>query len=129
MTLPARVNRHEHQNRVTPYVRRGPTGAVSGGFWEITSASHIDWPQQSRLLEIVDNRNGTISIFGTAIDHAAPPSPDGRKLDSVARLAAISRELSFNDPDAANGEDGTLDARGGPQDRNAELLLRDPFAP
>ena len=30
-----------------------------GGFWQVTTASHIDWPQQSRLLDLVDNGDGT----------------------------------------------------------------------
>ena len=45
---------------------------------------------------------------------------------SSQRLASISRELAFNDPDAENGEDGHDDARGGDGDRNVELIVRDP---
>ena len=45
--------------------------AQAGGFWEIETASEIDWPIQSRLIELMDNRDGTLSIFGTLIDHAA----------------------------------------------------------
>jgi hypothetical protein len=45
---------------------------------------------------------------------------------SAKRLASISRELSYNDPDAENGEDGRGDARGGEGDRNVELVVRDP---
>ena len=44
----------------------------------------------------------------------------GREPPTPAQLASISRELSFNDPDASNGEDGHPDARGarrGPQRR------------
>lgn len=125
----AMVVGHEHENRVVAYERRDAASAVVGGFWELTTASHIDWPQQSRVIEIVDNRDGTLSLFGTILDHSAPPVPEGKRLDAVGRLASIARELSFNDPDARNGEDGTADARGAPEDRNVELLLRHPFAP
>jgi hypothetical protein len=129
---------HEHQNRIKPFPRSGvpndPSGRVTGGFWEIVTASHIDWPQQSRLLDLVDNHDGTLSIFGTLLDHSAPPEPGGAPPSdglgaagwSPQRLASISRELAYNDPDADNGEDGHPDARGGPKDRNVELLVRDP---
>ena len=120
------VNGHEHANRVTPYERESGTGPVAGGFWEINTASHIDWPQQSRVLDILDNRDGTLSIVSTILDHAAAPQPgDGVVGDSVKRLASISRELSHNDPDGQTGEDRG-DARGAPADRNVELVVRDP---
>jgi len=45
----------------------------------------------------------------------------------VSRLASISRELSYNDPDADNGEDGRPDKRAIRLDRNTELLVRDPY--
>jgi hypothetical protein len=106
---------HEHDNRVKPYPREG----AQGGFWQVITASHIDWAQQSRLIELVDNRDGTLSLFGTILDHAAAPEARG--------LASISRELAFNDPDASNGEDGTPDRRGAPGDRNVELLVHDPY--
>ena len=82
-------------------------------------------------------RDGNLSIFGTIVDHGGPPNPGGAPAPadgqgstgvSLSRLAAISRELSFNDPDANNGEDGRPDRRGGRDDRNVELLVRDPYA-
>ena len=39
------VNGHTHINEVTAHAR-GPDAAVAGGFFEITTASLIDWPQQ-----------------------------------------------------------------------------------
>jgi hypothetical protein len=72
----------------------------------------------------VDNGDGSLSIWGTLLDHAAPPVPGNG--DGPEALASISRELAFNDPDADNGEDGHPDARGGEQDRNVELVVRDP---
>ena len=47
------VNGHTHVNRVTPYRR-----ADGSGFWEGNTASHVDWPSQARLVELVDNRDG-----------------------------------------------------------------------
>ena len=61
------VNGHTHKNTVLAHTR--PEG---GGLWEINTASHIDWPQQSRLIEICDNGDGTLSIFTTMVDHAGP---------------------------------------------------------
>jgi len=127
---------HEHINRIVPNERRTAQGQLDGGFWEITTASHIDWPQQSRVLDIVDNRDGNLSIFGTIIDQNAPQNPggappsDGAGMSGkgVTRLASISRELSYNDPDSNNGEDGRSDALGSRKDRNVELLLRNPYA-
>jgi len=114
---------HTHENRIEA-VRRG--GDRPGGFWAIESASEIDWPIQSRLLEIMDNRDGTLSIFGTLIDHGASlatPAP-GTPAASFGpeALAALGREFSYNDPQVGV-ENG---AEGRPQDRNVELLLADP---
>ena len=113
--LIAWVNGHTHRNRITPHAR--PDG--SGGFWEINTASHIDYPQQSRLVEVADNGDGTLSIFTTIVDHVGPADYRG-DLGSTVSLAGLSRELSVNDPHAK------LDAAGTPTDRNTELLLGKP---
>ena len=63
------VNGHTHTNNIWAHKRAG-----GGGFWEINTASHIDWPQQSRLLEVTNNRDDTLSIFATMVDHGAPLS-------------------------------------------------------
>ena len=117
------VNGHTHRNTVTPY---GRAAGPPGGFWEINTAAHIDWPQQSRVIEIVDNRNGTLSVFGTLLDHAAPQHYGSAPRDPLT-LASLSRELGANDwqnaaPTAT--EDGR---RGAVEDRNVELLLPAPF--
>jgi len=95
--------------------------AVRGGFWELNTAAHIDWPQQSRIVEVVDNRDGTLSVFGTIVDHAGPAS-SGRSPSRPLALASLSRELSAND-----WQDRTDDRRGGVNDRNVELVLPAPF--
>jgi metallophosphoesterase (TIGR03767 family) len=120
------VNGHTHRNTVTPYARPAG-GPFPGGLWEVNTAAHIDWPQQSRIVELVDNGDGTISIFGTVVDTAAAESNRGR-LDSPLALAALSRELAGNDWQSrarpVPGEDGR---RGAAHDRNVELLLPAPF--
>jgi metallophosphoesterase (TIGR03767 family) len=119
------VNGHTHRNDVEPHAR--PAGyAVGGGFWEINTASHVDWPQQSRVVELVDNADGTLSIFGTIVDHAAPTSWPASP-SAPLELAALARELAVNDPQRP-AETGTTDGRRGtPLDRNVELVLARPF--
>lgn len=95
------VNGHTHDNVVVP--REGP-------FWDIGTAAHIDWPSQSRLIEVLDNRDGTLSLFATMVDHADDD------------IASFARELMGNDPQRGFGT-GT----GSSTDRNTELLLPHPF--
>jgi len=110
------VNGHTHTNEI--FVHKTATGA--GGFWEINTASHIDFPQQSRLLELVDNKDGTLSIFATMVDHAGPLSNKGAINDPVS-LAGLARELAANDPQGrAAGREGAK------ADRNVELLTPKP---
>lgn len=121
---------HSHRNRITPYPRAG-----GGGFWEIVTSAHTDWPQQSRIFDLHDNHDGTLSLTTKVIEHTSPPRPGrstrsrGRLLSTkqVSRLASIARELSFNDPQAENGEDGSPDRRGTKLDRNVELLVPNPY--
>jgi metallophosphoesterase (TIGR03767 family) len=120
------VNGHTHRNTVTPYARSRHAKAP-GGFWEINTAAHVDWPQQARTVELVDNRNGTLSIFGTIIDHVAPTSY-GKHPKSPLELASLSRELGANDwQERTRPEDGQDGRRGRLEDRNVELLLPAPF--
>ena len=124
----AYVAGHTHENRITAVKRGTGSGAAARGFWEIETASEIDWPIQSRLIELMDNRDGTLSIFGTLIDHAATlatPTPGTSAAGfGPDTLAALAREFAYNDPQVGV-EDG---AEGRPQDRNVELLLDDPRA-
>jgi metallophosphoesterase (TIGR03767 family) len=123
------VNGHTHVNSVTAR-RRASGAAVPGGFWEVNTASHIDFPQQARIVELADNHDGTVSIFGTIVDSAAPLAVPA-SLDSPAGLAALSRELAVNDwqeRPAAAGAAGQPDGRRGKvEDRNVELIVRAPF--
>ena len=111
------LNGHTHINTLTPHLREGGVG----GFWEITTASCVDFPQQQQLVELIDNRDGTLSIFVTALDHAAPPTWTPGDLTQVG-LASLSRELSAN----AWLADPALRA-GSPLDRNVELVMPAPF--
>lgn len=112
------VNGHTHNNEIWAHTRADG----SGGFWEINTASHIDFPQQARIIEIADNEDGTWSIFTTILDHAAPPGFDG-DLSNPLSLAALAREISANDP-----QHPETDHIGTPADRNTELLVTSPLA-
>lgn len=113
------LNGHVHRNVITPHRVQGR----SGGFWEVTTASHIDWPQQARSIELADNRDGTLSIFATLIDSAAAAGWNGG-LDSPLELASLSRDLAANDPDRWDRPRASaLRYRGARADRNTELVL------
>ncbi|WP_326690369.1 TIGR03767 family metallophosphoesterase [Streptomyces sp. NBC_01795] len=103
------INGHSHLNRITAH----------GSFWEISTASHVDFPQLARAIELVDNRDGTLSLFTTLIESAAPHRTDFSDLSQTG-LASLYRELACNSPGART------DLAGGEADRNTELLLRKP---
>ncbi|MGO9902800.1 MAG: metallophosphoesterase family protein [Solirubrobacteraceae bacterium] len=94
---------HTHRNRITPR----PSSA--GGYWQIETASLIDYPQQARALRLLATADGGVALQTWMLDHVFPGS-----------LGLISRELSY------------LDAQGGrPQgfagdrlDRNVVLYRR-----
>jgi metallophosphoesterase (TIGR03767 family) len=125
MTNAAGIGR-THRNTVIPY-RRAAGAAIPGGFWEVNTAAHVDWPQQSRVVELVDNRNGTLSVFGTLIDHAAPRHYGSAPSDPLA-LASLSRELGANDWQNAAPTPTEDGRRGAVEDRNVELLVPAPFS-
>jgi hypothetical protein len=108
------LNGHVHRHAVRPHP--GP----AGGFWEVTTAAVMDWPCQARLVEVLENPDGTLSVVCTVLDSAAPLRATG--LDDVLDLAAWHRELAANDPTSVGG----TAARGIATDRNVELVLPDP---
>ena len=110
---------HSHVNDVTPYAKGG------GGFWVVRTSAEADWPHQDRLVEIMDNRDETLSIFGTLLDNAAPitaPGPE-RSVGAMTpdELASLGRTFGYNDPDSGGGT-----GEGQADDNNVELLVSDP---
>ncbi len=101
---------HGHNNVVRP---EPGTSAAAPGYWEVETSSLIDYPQESRIIEIADNGDGTGEIFATMVNHN---SPDGS-------LTATSRSLSLED---IQDDDNTSGAEGNPEDRNVELAIQIP---
>ena len=115
------VNGHTHRNAVTPHAR--PSG---GGMWEVNTAAHVDFPSQSRIVEIADNLDGTWSIFGTLVDGAGPLSVSSAASyaapSDALSLASVARELGAND-----WQQRSVNRRGEPEGRNVELIVPAPF--
>jgi|LNFM01.1.fsa_nt_gb hypothetical protein len=101
-----------HQHMVRIRAIRGPD-AARPGFWEVQSGSIADWPSQGRIVELVANDNGTLSIFGTMIDY-----------DTMDCMERRFRRLTLMD--FMSGWAG--EHRGTAQDRNVELVLPIPPA-
>jgi metallophosphoesterase (TIGR03767 family) len=89
------LNGHTHVHAVTAVT--GPDGT---GFWQVTTASHIDWPQQARIVEFLATERGLV-IGCTVIDSAAPvryrAGRAGAGRTDPMGLAALARELAAND--------------------------------
>lgn len=119
----AHVSGHEHENYVRHHLceKDSPPTIGSNDFWFVSSAAHIDWPQQARMIELIDNRDGTMSMVLTVLDHGGVPNPGTSPVaavgDQVLRLAGIARELAFNDYQNDRG------SRGDPEERNLLIHL------
>ena len=97
---------HTHRNAIVP--RR----SAAGGYWLITTASIIDWPQQWRALRLVQTAGGGVALETWMVDHTGRPNDEGS-------LAGIARDLAFLDPQGGR----PADAAGPPTARNVRLFL------
>lgn len=134
-------NGHTHAHAIAPLGRPGR------GLWQVTTASHVDWPQQSRVVEIaLDEVSGDLVVATAVLDHAGALDPRAGEPADPLTLAGWSRELSANAwqgrvPDAraaepyeeggAEGEATCWAAepvgRGRREDRNVVLVVPAPF--
>ena len=122
----AYVAGHSHESRVAPIKSEDGKSA----YWEIKTPAIADWPPQDRVVDVMDNCDGTLSIFGTMLDTAnrvgAPASNTNASGLDAETLASIGRVLNYNDPQIGPGSPGTTGPEGKPVDRNVELLIKDP---
>jgi len=111
---------HEHRHHVEWVGNR----ADNNGFWHVETSSHIDWPQQSKTIEVVRDSRGDIFIGLTTIDHEGNIEYSHGK--SPTELAALSRLLSANvwqrRPELV-GKDGFITHEGKPEERNTVLRI------
>lgn len=128
---------HSHENEIRPH----RNAQLRTAYWEVNTAAIADWPNQSRAIEIADNRDGTLSILTTVFDGAV--EPDARTIswagadptDETAAglprdvnedwLAALGWETAFHDPQQSSAAARAV-AQGERNDRNAELVLPAP---
>ena len=90
------LNGHTHTNTVR--ARPHPDDA-GRGFWEVTTCAVVDWPCQTRIVELLDDADGPLSIACTMVDHDSPLGVSGPAADySGADIAALHRELAGNVP-------------------------------
>ena len=99
------IHGHIHRNAITP--RATP----AGGYWEIGTASLVDYPQQARALRLHATAGGGVAIATWMLDHAGG-----------GRLGEISRELSYIDAQGGRPEGFA----GSASDRNVVLHRRAP---
>jgi 3',5'-cyclic AMP phosphodiesterase CpdA len=97
---------HTHRNAIAPRRTR------AGGYWEITTASVVDWPQQWRTLRLAQTRGGGLAIETWMNDHTGRPNDEGS-------LAGLARDLAFLDPQGGR----PAHAAGPPSARNVRLFL------
>jgi 3',5'-cyclic AMP phosphodiesterase CpdA len=73
------ITGHGHTDR-----KRLQVGERDRGYWELMTASTIDFPLQSRILELVDERNGYLSIYVTNFDHNSDEATLAHKARKLA---------------------------------------------
>jgi hypothetical protein len=76
----AAISGHVHRHRIV--ARHTP----AGGYWLISTASLIDYPQQARAVRVLETAGGGVAIQTWVLDHAFPGT-----------LGTISRQLAYLD--------------------------------
>ena len=110
---------HNHEHKMEKIEAEGVRG-----FWHIQTASNIDWPQQGRIVEILEE-GSQIAIATTVFDHQGTIRDDFTQanLNDPTELAGLSRALAGNDWQRRSGEFDLELMAGKPEDRNRILWL------
>jgi metallophosphoesterase (TIGR03767 family) len=112
------LNGHRHVSEVAVHLSPDRRSA----FAEVSTCSVSDWPSQSRLVEIVANADGTLSLLTEMLDHGAAAEPSSAA-EGSEYFASLHRELAANVPGGGFGSG----LEGRDKDRNVEVLLPAPF--
>ena len=107
---------HGHNNN--SWARKS-TAVSNAGYWEIMATSTVDFPSQTRIIEIVHEGKGVISIYVTNLDTNAPKGSLVR--NAVSWAAARTYFASLN----PNTEQSWLDEK---EHRNMILRTNVPEA-
>jgi 3',5'-cyclic AMP phosphodiesterase CpdA len=141
--LIAWVAGHTHQHRIRAFAVSdgiGSNGTIEApveckgpgpcaGFWQIETASLIDHPQEQRLIELLDNGDGTGTIRGSVLQHGFERSKPLAEADDRCALylsdpAAVAAAISEANLDALCLQGGVRP--GTAADRNVDLMFRMP---
>ena len=126
------ANGHTHTNKIWP--RRDTSNDTA--YWEVNVASLADHPHNGRSIEIVDNADGTLSIFGVLFESGVHPDPRGidwtaDDLTDEVLLGGADRTINEDWLAAAGMEQALTEAdlqrAGIRKNRNVELVIRDPL--
>jgi hypothetical protein len=96
----AALSGHTHRNSITP------RASAAGGYWLISTASLVDFPQQARAIRLVATRGGGVALQTWMLDHVFRGD-----------LGTISRQLSYLDVQGGR----PAGFAGGRGDRNVTL--------
>lgn len=108
---------HDHQHQIED---------IGGHFWHIETGSLIDWPQEGRLIEILETDDEYL-ILTTVFAHQGEVGPlnPGAKHDlaNLSHLAGIARQLGANHWQRRGAKHSVEQQAGAPKDRNTVLRL------
>ncbi len=134
---------HTHRHRVRAFkvtAGVGSNGTISApvackgpgacrGFWQIETASLIDFPQEQRLIEVFDNGDGSGTIRGPVLTHGFEKAKYLAERDDRCQLylsdpQAVAAGITEAGLNALCLQGGTR--QGEAIDRNVELMFRMP---
>ncbi len=107
---------HNHANQVIARPGADPLH----GYFEVQTCSLAEWPQQARLIELVDRRDGTAELWLTLVDYEVDHG-------ALGALAAGSRFLALREIHAGSRGKGS-ESEGASGDRNVILPVALPAA-